>query len=261
LGDLGIGGLGKKTHLAQYHVLGLLASHNIRNYDVTSTRLNTSAQYGRKREALRDRSKRQHTHHPQGPEHRTTAVADERDKGSAEGAERAKNASPEVQFLVSSRQLRIVSPYFDNMFKQEYTETVPDPEDDLYHIQAEGSSDKALAVVLSTVHVQMKNIPRTIFPALFANIFLIADYYQTEKVLALYTTRWKYELKKTPHVSSYFEKAVLLMFLGMKLKDRDLFMSMASMVAKHSWGPIQFLDLPFPSGVQGMSTTRWIDMC
>jgi hypothetical protein len=116
-------------------------------------------------------------------------------------------------------------------------------------------------VVLSTVHVQMRNIPRTISPALFANIFLVANYYQTEKVLALYTRIWKYELKKTPHVSSYFEKAVLLLFLGMKLKDRDLFMSMASMVAKQSWGPIQFLDLPFPSGVQGMLTTRWNDVC
>jgi hypothetical protein len=80
--------------------------------------------------------------------------APEQDNESTEVEERAENASHEVRFLVSSRQLRIVSPYLDNMFKQEYTETIPYPEDGLYHVQAEGWSDEALAVVLSTVHVQ-----------------------------------------------------------------------------------------------------------
>jgi hypothetical protein len=107
----------------------------------------------------------------------------------------------------------------------------------------------------------INGIPETVDSALLANIFVVADYYQTENVLELYTRRWKPELEQTPKVSSYFEEAVLLMFLGLKFKDRDLFMSMASMIVKQTWGPIQFLDLPFPSGVQGRSRTHWNDMC
>jgi hypothetical protein len=74
------------------------------------------------------------------------------------------------------------------MFKKGYTETVPDIEDGFYHIKAEQWSPGALTVVLNMIHVQIKAISKAVNPTSFANILVVADYYQTEDVLALYTS-------------------------------------------------------------------------
>ena len=63
---------------------------------------------------------------------------------------------PKTRYLVSSRQMRIVSPYFENMFKFNYGETVSVFEDDLYHVQAQGWNPEAFAVVLNVAHVQLQ---------------------------------------------------------------------------------------------------------
>jgi len=101
-----------------------------------------------------------------------------------------RDEANEVRFLVSSRQLRIVSPYFDNTFKRDYSETVPCLKDGLYHVQAQHWSKEAFGVILSISHQQVKAIPKEVTPALFAHILMAADYYQMGDVLAIYAEKW-----------------------------------------------------------------------
>ena len=68
---------------------------------------------------------------------------DAREDASHDGALNETESRPAVKFLVSSRQLRIVSSYFDSIFKGGYNETVPSPDDGLYHIKTEGWDQKA----------------------------------------------------------------------------------------------------------------------
>ncbi|KAI4612463.1 hypothetical protein J4E80_007197 [Alternaria sp. BMP 0032] len=157
----------------------------------------------------------------------------------------------EVHYLVSSRQLRIVSPYFEKMFKRNYDETVPNSEDGLYHVRAQQWNPDALAIMLNIAHLQFAAIPKEISVELFVALFLVADYYQMEDALRLFTKEWQGQLQEQTMPEHYGEESMLWMFLGVKLKDWMIFESMASMAMRQACCPIQFLDLPFPRGEKG----------
>ena len=156
-----------------------------------------------------------------------------------------------IHYLVSSRQLRIVSPYFKNMFKRDYDETVPDSEDNLYHVQAQQWNPEAFTVMLNIAHLQLSAVPQKVSTGLFAGIFVVADYYQLEDVLRLFTAEWQRQLKAQPMPKKYGEESMLRMFLGVKLRDLNMFDRMASVAMRKACYPIQFLDLPFTTGIQG----------
>jgi len=169
-----------------------------------------------------------------------------------------RDEASEVRFLVSSRQLRIVSPYFDNMFKRDYSETVPCLKDGLYHVQAQRWSTEAFGVILSISHQQVKAIPKKVMPALLAHILMVADYYQMGDVLAMYEEKWWLYItepsKLSPIPRTYGEKWVYWMFLVSRRKDWKLFKDAATIFIKSSRTPIQCLGLPFHP-IQGKSTS------
>ncbi|KAI4641163.1 hypothetical protein J4E93_008041 [Alternaria ventricosa] len=157
-----------------------------------------------------------------------------------------------VHYLVSSRQLRIVSPYFEKMFKRNYDETVPNTEDGLYHVRAQQWNPHALAIMLNIAHLQFVALPKKISVRLFVALFLVADYYQMEDALRLFTKEWQDQLQEQLMPTVYCEELMLWMFLGVKLKEWEVFESMASMAMREACCPIQFLDLPFPRGEKGV---------
>ncbi|CAN9252145.1 unnamed protein product [Alternaria alternata] len=179
-------------------------------------------------------------------------------QAAAEATETANNSEvaplerelPKTRYLVSSRQMRIVSPYSQNMFKFSYGETVPVFEDDLHHVQAQGWNPEAFAVVLNVAHIQLQAIPKKVSLASFAWLYVIADCYQIEGVLGLFTLGWLKQLKQQPMPRAYSKELVLWMFLSMKLQDMKTFDNMALIATRNSCYPIQFLDLPFSLGAQ-----------
>jgi len=164
---------------------------------------------------------------------------------------RPEQKPAEVHYLVSSRQLRIVSPYFEKMFKRNYDETVPNSEDGLYHVRAQQWNPHALAIMLNIAHLQFAAIPKELSVRLFVALFLVADYYQMEDALRLFTKEWQEQLQEQPMPTLYSEESMLWMFLGVKLKEGEIFESMASLAMREACHPIQFLDLPFPRGEKG----------
>jgi len=164
---------------------------------------------------------------------------------------KAEQKPTEVHYLVSSRQLRIVSPYFEKMFKRNYDEIVPNSEDGLYHVRAQQWNPDALAIMLNIAHLQFAAIPKEMSVRLFVALFLVADYYQMEDALRLFTKEWQEELQEQPMPTLYSEESMLWMFLGVKLKEWEIFESTASLAMRQACHPIQFLDLPFPRGEKG----------
>ncbi|EDU46655.1 hypothetical protein TUN205_00016 [Pyrenophora tritici-repentis] len=177
-------------------------------------------------------------------------------RGNAQ--ESTSEGAKEVRFLVSSRQLRIVSAYFDNMFKRDYSETVPCQEDNLYHVQAQHWSTRAIGVLLSISHQQVKSIPEKITPGLFAQIFVVADYYQMGDVLKIYAEKWWGQFKEpssslfnlSPIPKTYCENSVYWMFLAARFKDWNQFKDIATTVLHFARTPIQSLELPLDSKAQ-----------
>jgi hypothetical protein len=160
----------------------------------------------------------------------------------------------EVHVLVSSRQLRIVSRYFDNMFKGGYIETQLHP-DGKYHISANGWNPGALTLAMNIAHVQLKAIPETIDLTGLVELTVVADYYDMEPTVASYTQRWAKQLLAGPDVKEYGEESMLRMYLAAKYKDAWVLDWTATLAMKWSMGAIQDLDLPFPRNIIGMYST------
>lgn len=59
-----------------------------------------------------------------------------------------------VRFLVSSRQLRSASRYFDNMLRRDFSEATPSSTDGRHHVSADDFHEYAFGVVMLIVHSQ-----------------------------------------------------------------------------------------------------------
>jgi hypothetical protein len=199
------------------------------------------------------------------PAWRTNPLAQEEDKDSdedqietVEATEHVEddllNKPDEVHVLVSIRQLRIVSRYFDNMFKGGYIETQLHP-DGKYHISAHGWNPGALALAMNIAHVQLKAIPETVDLTGLVELTVVADYYDMEPALASYTQRWARQLLAGPDVKEYGVESTLKMYLAAKYQDAWVLDWTATLAMQWSRGLIQDLDLPFPRNIIGTYPT------
>jgi hypothetical protein len=159
----------------------------------------------------------------------------------------------EVHILVSSRQLRIVSAYFDNMFKGSYKETQLSSVDGKYHISADGWNPDALKLAMNIAHVQVKAIPDKIALTTLVELVVVTDYCVMEAAVAIYTKRWvdQHFKDEEDYVTLYGVTSTLLMFLAAKFKVVDMFSNTASLAMQESVGPLQDLGLPFPKDIVG----------
>lgn len=161
-----------------------------------------------------------------------------------------KTNLPAVKFLASSHQLRIVSTYFDNMFKRPYTKTVPSIQDGLYYIDARDWNPDAMEIVLNVAHVQTGRLPRQATLAMLIQIFVIIDYYWMEHSIAVYIRQWLKKSKSMEKPTSYCTETMLWMFLSLIMRDWHVFEAMTQIAIRKASQPIQYLGLPFPLGLQ-----------
>ncbi|KAH6875208.1 hypothetical protein BKA58DRAFT_454088 [Alternaria rosae] len=92
--------------------------------------------------------------------------------------ESAQRKHPEeVHFLVSSRQLRLVSTYFDTMFKRNFAESVADSTDGKYHIWATEWNPEALERLMNIAHARSTGLRDHVNLDELAEMVLIVDYY------------------------------------------------------------------------------------
>jgi hypothetical protein len=101
----------------------------------------------------------------------------------------------EFQYLVSSTQLRSVSPYFENIFRHGFCESEAQS-DGKYHIDAQDFHPHALRHVLNIVHNQCLEVPREPDVYTMAHMAVIADYYDLKKdVFAPWGDAWARQFK------------------------------------------------------------------
>ncbi|KAI4681764.1 uncharacterized protein J4E84_007359 [Alternaria hordeiaustralica] len=176
---------------------------------------------------------------------------DATEHASHDSAANESSSPPAVKFLVSSRQLRIVSSYFDSIFKGGYNETVLNPADGLYHIRAEGWDAEAMEVIMNIVHVQVKRIPEYVSLELFVKILVLVDYYHMQDAIASHATLWMSQTIGSDRPTSYSAKAVYWLFLAIRMGDRTLSRNMARVIITTASRPITFQGLPFPPELEG----------
>ena len=155
----------------------------------------------------------------------------------------------EVHFLVSSRQLRLVSTYFDAMFKRDFAESVADSKDGKYHIWATEWNPTALEQLLIVAHARSTGLNDHVYFNETVEMALIIDYYDMRE--APYThfkkcfLRWggndSYSIARHRILGS---DVVKRMFLSYVFQSNEVLGRAIEIAKKHSKGPLQDLGLP-----------------
>lgn len=143
--------------------------------------------------------------------------------------EQENTEDAEFHFLVSSSQLRIVSRYFDVIFKREFLESKIQ-EDGKYRVETQDFHPKALEHVLNVVHVQNRRVPKKLPLRMLAHICLIVDYYDMKDAFFPWAALWTNSLKLYDiHVGRgavYGERNIWLIFVGLVFeREREFKMS------------------------------------
>jgi len=157
----------------------------------------------------------------------------------------------EVHFLVSSRQLRLVSTYFDAMFKRDFAESVADSTDGKYHIWATEWNPEALEWLMKVAHARSPgvrsyyNIDELVQMALIVDYYDIHElpYFYVKEKLALQRARREQRIS-SGNTPSFGHQAVKMLFLSVVFKEETLLEEMISLAMKFSKGPLQDLGLP-----------------
>ncbi|KAI4658726.1 uncharacterized protein J4E79_006484 [Alternaria viburni] len=171
---------------------------------------------------------------------------------AAEGAEESdqRKHPEEVHFLVSSRQLRLVSTYFDNIFKKNFAESVADPADGRYHIWATEWNPTALEQLLIVAHARNTGVNENVSFDVVVDMALIVDYYDMHETpythaKRLFTRWWGNGTYRSLMPESVLHgKVIRWMFLSKVYKDNHISRRTIEIAKKHSKGPLQDLGLP-----------------
>jgi hypothetical protein len=157
----------------------------------------------------------------------------------------------EVHFLVSSRQLRIVSRYFGRLFASNFSEATVDSLDGRYHIKTTEFHPTAITHVMNAAHTQTKSVPRTVNIAALVHIAVLIDYYEMHEAMTFYTDIWLPSIRSScaPMPPSHCKTVVVWIFLARFFKLADTFEEMTATIIRESKGPVQDLGLPIPDVV------------
>ncbi|KAI4950367.1 hypothetical protein J4E91_004248 [Alternaria rosae] len=154
----------------------------------------------------------------------------------------------EVHFLVSSRQLRLVSVYFDTMFKRNFAESVADSTDGKYHIWATGWNPEALERLMNIAHARSTGLQDYVNLDELVEMVLIVDYYDMHE--APYThvkkcfTRIGNGIRSLAPNNTLGSDVIKWMFLSYVFQQDRILEIATELAKKHSKGPLQDLGLP-----------------
>lgn len=164
-----------------------------------------------------------------------------------------KFENDEIHYLVSPRHLTLASPWFRRMLTREgFTESLKDPSNGRYHIQADDWDEEALLILLNIFHVRTRRVPATVSLEMLAKIAVLVDSYELEnaEVMERDTKDWIANVRRSVAIpSSYCRDLMLWICISRVFCMREEFEKATAVVIKESEGWIQTLDLPIHQGI------------
>ncbi|KAJ6191981.1 hypothetical protein J3E72DRAFT_253957 [Bipolaris maydis] len=159
----------------------------------------------------------------------------------------------EIHYLVSSRHLMLASPWFRRtLTKEEFVESLKNPSDGRYHIQANDWDEEAFLILLNIFHVRTRQVPATVSLEVLAKIAVLVDYYELENAEAIErdTQNWIASVRRNVAIpSSYCRELMLWICISRVFCMSEEFEKATAVAIKESKGWIQTLDLPIHQGV------------
>jgi hypothetical protein len=181
------------------------------------------------------------------------AIQDGADSGAGAGEE-----SPEeeegIRFLVSSRHLALASGYFKSSLSREgWMEGTPSKVDGMYHLSASDWYVDAFLIFLNILHLQNRQVPRSVTLEMLAKMAVLIDYYRCAETVEIFTDMWINEVKTTSPVPPiYGRELVLWMCVAWVFKQPIEFKTATEIAIKQCNAPtIRDMELPISKPVLG----------
>ncbi|KAH3942731.1 hypothetical protein HBH70_072690 [Parastagonospora nodorum] len=150
-----------------------------------------------------------------------------------------------ARFLVSSRQLRSVSSYFEDLFTPELSAEICIGDDGRYHHKVLDFSLAAMSFVMNIAHLQTHMVPRNVTLETFISIITCCTDLSVDIELQPYNNIWVPQLNKLVRSYQYGVEGMRWLLFAY-LRD-DWYMFRTSAVAMMTKSPVEidFHGLPF----------------
>ncbi|KAF2732405.1 hypothetical protein EJ04DRAFT_565982 [Polyplosphaeria fusca] len=151
---------------------------------------------------------------------------------------------PGICYYVSSRHLKMASPYSDGLF----------------HVSAEDWDEKTFLLLMNMFHLQCAQIPSTLTLESMAKLAVLIDYYECALSIMIWTSNWVEDLKKSAFIPKTYCRDLILWVcvawhFDMKLQFKEATMSA---VKQCNESKIRTCGLPVPDRiVSNIETSRW----
>lgn len=175
--------------------------------------------------------------------------------------------SEQVQFLLSSRHLRLASPVFDAMLSggwKESTDLAERPRKiarlenrdtsnsglQLCHeISATEWNTEALLLLMNIFHGHHRKLPHDIHLDIMTHFSVLVDYYKCHEITEVFAHLWIDRLK--PYLTASYQYMPMI-FVSWVFSNAAVFEQMTELAIKESEGPLQTMSLPLPPIVISM---------
>ncbi|KAL2836904.1 hypothetical protein BJX68DRAFT_274316 [Aspergillus pseudodeflectus] len=141
-----------------------------------------------------------------------------------------------LRIQVSAKHLALASP----VFKQELRDSLKN------EIHARGWGTLPFFILLQIIHCQNSKLPRALSLDTLADVARLADYYQCKDTIGILTEIWIKALPE-PDTTKLSRDLMLWLWVAFFFHLGDAFSKISSAVLSLGDGPIDSLDLPFPS--------------
>ncbi|KAJ4245769.1 hypothetical protein NW762_013893 [Fusarium torreyae] len=166
----------------------------------------------------------------------------------------------EIQFRVSTRHLRMVSPVFRAMIEGKYKESQPNSQG-LSEIRASDWNAQAFMMLLDIIHGHHRDVPRRPDLEIIAHVGLLVDYYDCLEIVEIFWDLWIYFIKdwhifswptfvgySASNAKHFSNDEMLLLFIAWAFRSRTAFTGLTSWMIINTTGLTE-TEWPIPSQV------------
>ncbi|KAJ4366455.1 hypothetical protein N0V83_008091 [Neocucurbitaria cava] len=178
--------------------------------------------------------------------------SDEKSDQHQSDIEPTDDTEPTVEYQVSSKHLIMASGKFRSELTGPWAESTKG-EDGLHHLTAEDWEPEVFTILLNILHLQNRQVPRSISLEKLAKLAVLVDYYRCWEAVEMWTDIWIAEVKvQAPVPVSYGRNLILWMLVAWVFELDEEFEKTTAVALRQCQTPlINNMELPIPEAVIG----------
>ncbi|KAI1467647.1 uncharacterized protein F4812DRAFT_404014 [Daldinia caldariorum] len=196
-----------------------------------------------------------------------TSSPDLLEQGSP-ASEQLPDSTHKVQFLVSSKHLRLASKFFNALFRNSWKETTSKSPDGLWCVDACDWDEVAMTRLMAVIHHQNRKLDERISVEELAKFAVVVDYYKCHEAVLPWSekwinnlwdpTKWDYLDRGIDFFSffDYEDKLTLWILISQVFEKKDMFRAITRVAMILCRGELPTLGLPIVATAKAFDAKR-----